>query len=145
VGNDPQYTPSASFETFPFPWPLSTPDNVLTPQQQAHRDAIASAAHALNEARERWLNPPELVRMEPDVVPELPLRLVPVDDEAEKELKKRTLTNLYNKRPEWLANAHATLDIAVFAAYGWPEPPDALSDAEILARLLKLNLEREPA
>ena len=34
--------------------------------------------------------------------------------------------------------AHRQLDAAVFAAYGWP--PD-LSDADILARLLELNLE----
>lgn len=58
------------------------------------------------------------------------------------ELKKRTLTNLYNERPTWLANAHANLDAAVFAAYGWP--PD-ISDQGILARLLGLNPEREPA
>jgi type II restriction/modification system DNA methylase subunit YeeA len=106
VGNDPQYTPSASFETFPFPWPLNTPDDALTPEQQAHRDFIGEAARKLNERRERWLNPPELVREEPDVVPELPPRLVPVSEGAEKELKKRTLTNLYNARPTWLANLH---------------------------------------
>ncbi|MFO1421133.1 MAG: hypothetical protein U1F59_09445 [Candidatus Competibacteraceae bacterium] len=29
------------------------------------------------------------------------------------ELKKRTLTNLYNQRPVWLANAHRALDAAV--------------------------------
>ncbi|HEX8550579.1 MAG TPA: hypothetical protein VF681_03380 [Abditibacteriaceae bacterium] len=49
---------------------------------------------------------------------------------------KRTLTNLYNERPPWLANAHAALDRAVFQAYGWPEE---LADDEILARLLALN------
>jgi hypothetical protein len=72
-------------------------------------------------------------------------RLVPKDDECAKELKKRTLTNLYNQRPAWLDLAHQKLDAAVFAAYGWPEPSDQLSDQEVLARLLKLNLEREPA
>ena len=55
------------------------------------------------------------------------------------DLKKRTLTNLYNQRPAWLANAHAALDAAVAAAYGWPANLDA---AEILERLLALNLER---
>jgi len=50
-----------------------------------------------------------------------------------------TLTGLYNKRPTWLVNAHRKLDLAVFAAYGWP---DNLNDEEILERLLKLNLER---
>jgi hypothetical protein len=34
---------------------------------------------------------------------------------------------------------HKKLDAAVFAAYGWPSD---LSDGEILARLLALNLER---
>ena len=44
-----------------------------------------------------------------------------------------------NQRPTWLANAHADLDVAVFAAYGWPAD---FPDAEILDRLLALNLER---
>ena len=47
--------------------------------------------------------------------------------------------NLYNERPAWLANAHRRLDAAVAAAYGWPAD---LSDDELLARLLALNLER---
>jgi hypothetical protein len=38
--------------------------------------------------------------------------------------------------------AHATLDRAVLASYGWPAD---LPDDEIVARLLALNLEREPA
>ena len=58
---------------------------------------------------------------------------------SEAELKKRPLTNLYNQRPTWLGNAHARLDRAVFAAYGWS--PD-LSDEEVLQNLLTLNLER---
>jgi len=58
---------------------------------------------------------------------------------SEAELKKRTLTNLYNQRPTWLANAHARLDAAVFAAYGWPEDT---ADEDILKNLLALNLER---
>jgi type II restriction/modification system DNA methylase subunit YeeA len=142
VGNDPQYTPSVSFETFPFPWPLNTADRALTPEQAAHRDAIASAAQRLNESRARWLNPPELVREEPDVVPELPRRLVPVDEAAAIELQKRTLTSLYNARPAWLDNLHRDLDRAVFAAYAWPEPPEELPEAEVLGRLLALNQDR---
>jgi hypothetical protein len=56
-----------------------------------------------------------------------------------RELYRRTLTNLYNERPDWLDAAHQQLDDAVFDAYGWPHD---LSDEEILARLLALNLER---
>ncbi|MGE3961604.1 MAG: class I SAM-dependent DNA methyltransferase [Dehalococcoidia bacterium] len=141
-GNDPRYTPTSTFETFPFPWPLNTPDSTLTPEQAAHRDAIGAAAKALDDDRRAWLNPPEWVREEPDVVPSLPPRLVPVDEEAERQLKSRTLTNLYNARPAWLEHRHAALDRAVFAAYGWSEDPSTLEDETILARLLALNLER---
>ena len=56
-----------------------------------------------------------------------------------KRLKKRTLTALYNERPAWLETAHRTLDLAVFAAYGWPSD---LADDAILERLLGLNRER---
>ena len=41
---------------------------------------------ALDEARCHWLNPPEWVRQEPDVVASLPPRLVPVDEDAAKQL-----------------------------------------------------------
>ena len=51
------------------------------------------------------------------------------------------MTNLYNERPTWLANAHDDLDRAVLAAYGWPAD---LPDEELLARLLAINLKREP-
>jgi hypothetical protein len=66
-------------------------------------------------------------------------RLVPKGEASAIQLKKRTLTNLYNERPAWLANVHRRLDEAVFAAYGWPADP---SDDDLLARLLDLNLAR---
>ena len=65
-----------------------------------------------------WLNPPGM---------------------SEIELKKRTLTNLYNQRPPWLDLAHRKLDATVCDAYGWPHD---LGDEEMLERLLALNLER---
>ena len=49
------------------------------------------------------------------------------------------MTNLYNERPTWLANAHRDLDAAVAAAYGWPAD---LTDDQILERLFQLNQER---
>lgn len=57
------------------------------------------------------------------------------------DLENRTLTELYNRRPPWLADAHDDLDRAVLDAYGWP--PD-LDDEALLGRLLALNLERPP-
>ena len=70
-------------------------------------------------------------------VPGYPKRPVPLDDDAAKALKKRTLTNLYNASPQWLADAHAALDAAVAAAYGWPA--DDISDDDVLRELLALN------
>ncbi len=61
------------------------------------------------------------------------------------ERDDRTLTALYNEFPDELAECHATLDRAVFDAYGWSEVPSELADDAILERLLKLNLEREAA
>jgi hypothetical protein len=66
-------------------------------------------------------------------------RLVPKDEECARHLKRRTLTNLYNDRPTWLALAHRRLDEAVAAAYAWLAD---LSDEVILEKLLHLNLTR---
>ena len=71
-----------------------------------------------------------------------PDRLLPVDANVEKELKRRTLTNLYNARPAWLDNAHKALDAAVAAAYGWDDFTPNMAEEEILARPPALNLER---
>ena len=60
----------------------------------------------------------------------------------EKDLAKRTLTQLYNQRPAWLASAHQQLDAAVAAAYGWHDYTPDMADDEILRRLLALNLAR---
>jgi hypothetical protein len=60
----------------------------------------------------------------------------------EAELKKRTLTNLYNGRPAWLERAHQELDKAVAAAYDWADYTPEMPDDEILRRLLALNRQR---
>jgi hypothetical protein len=95
-----------------FPFPRPTDEQ---------RETIGAAARELVRLRDGWLSPPSL---------------------ADSELARRILTNLYNQRPSWLANAHDDLDRAVLTAYGWP--PDA-SDEAILERLLELNLSRPPA
>jgi hypothetical protein len=140
-GNDPRYTSTTTFETFPFPEGL-TPNLDPAYYMNPHAGAIAEAALTLNALRENWLNPPDLVKRAPEVVEGYPDRLLPVDAAAEKELKRRTLTNLYNARPTWLDNAHKALDAAVAAAYGWNDYAADMPEEEILARLLALNLER---
>lgn len=85
------------------------------------RRTIAAATTKLIRLRNAWLDP---------------------TGASAAELKKRTLTNLYNERPAWLANAHSTLDASVADAYGWPAD---VSQEDALGRLLSLNFEREPA
>ena len=82
------------------------------------------------------LNPPEWVEWIEEPVPGYPKRPVPRSEAAAKGLKKRTLTNLYNARPQWLTNAHTALDGAVAAAYGWDAD---ISDDDALRELLALN------
>jgi hypothetical protein len=79
---------------------------------------------AWNERRSKWLNP---------------------EGADEATLKKRTLTNLYNERPSWLAHLHAALDRAVWAAYGWDDNPAETTDEQILERVLAVNGERAGA
>ena len=135
-GNDPRYTPTTTFAKFPFP-PGMAPDVPATQNaSNPHAMAIAQAARNLAEMRNRWLNPPEWVEWMDEPVSGYPKRPVPRDEEAAGELKQRTLTNLYNTRPQWLTDTHETLDAAVAAAYGWK--PD-ISDHEVLRELLALN------
>ncbi|WP_166304364.1 class I SAM-dependent DNA methyltransferase [Bradyrhizobium sp. 2S1] len=139
VGNDPRYTPSTTFETFPFPKGLAPDIPASTYADNPRAVKIAAAARNLNDLRERWLNPPDLVISRPEVVSGYPLRIEPKDAAASAILKKRTLTNLYNEHPTWLANAHAELDAAVAAAYGWPAD---ISEEQALANLFDLNQTR---
>lgn len=108
-----RYSQTLIFETFPFPWPPGE-----EPAGDPRVEAIAQEARELVEKRQAWLSPAGATK---------------------KELKKRTLTNLYNASPTWLELAHRKLDEAVLDAYGWPHDID---DEEILRRLLELNLAR---
>jgi type II restriction/modification system DNA methylase subunit YeeA len=139
VGNDPRYTPSTTFETFPFPEGL-TPD--IPAAKYANDPAaqkIAAAAEHLNELRNNWLAPPDLITRVPEVVKGYPDCILPKNEAAAQVLKQRTLTNLYNERPAWLDKAHRELDAAVANAYGWKSD---MSDDEILTKLLALNIAR---
>ncbi len=129
----PRYTPTTTFETFPFPWSPGREDSA----HPAHA-RISAAAAQLHQERDEWLNPP---------------------DKSEKELKDYTLTNLYNALQVWrgldnmrvkpaaadfaprLDELHRALDEAVCDAYGW-EVAVLDDEEEILRRLLDLNLER---
>lgn len=138
-GNDPTYNAQSCFETFPFPDGLTPNIPAADYASDPRAIAIATAAKRLNELRENWLNPPDLVVRVPEVVAGYPDRIIPKDAAAAVTLKNRTLTKLYNQRPAWLDNAHRDLDAAVAAAYGWPAD---ISDDDALAKLLELNLRR---
>ncbi len=196
----PRYTPTTCFETFPLPWPpgeepgvahppsgeqkqTSQQPGAAAPQEQVQR--ISAAAKAIDDQRERWLNPPEWIdpiARQVDAMDDF----ADVPEEArllvrssaimalaakDKDLKKRTLTNLYNARPTWLKLAHLELDRAVLAAYAAVDPDGDWSedwaevwqdsgagqplaqdhplaakraemDQQVLANLLRLNLTR---
>ncbi len=136
VGNDPRYTPTTTFETFPFPDGLSPDIPAAEYAGDPRAVAIAEAARRLVELRDRWLNPPEWAAWVDEPVPGYPNRPVARDEAAARELRARTLTNLYNDRPQWLADAHAELDAAVASAYGWDA---GIADGEALRELLTLN------
>jgi type II restriction/modification system DNA methylase subunit YeeA len=147
----PRYTPTTTFETFPFPEGLTPNFPAADYASDMRAQRIAAAARRLDELRNNWLNPPDLIHVVPEVTPtaapgeaprRYPDRILPKTAEAAVKLKQRTLTNLYNQRPRWLADAHDELDRAVAAAYGWPED---ISTEDALARLLALNLERTRA
>ena len=153
----PRYTPTTTFETFPFPWP---PGQELGEDEDERVAEIAHWARALVQWRDAWLNPPRTGLY------------AGMGNAYGKMVKKRTLTNLYNglvyyrqtvKSGEPFIQAafdkgtrhsvsraeiqevddiHTALDHAVLDAYGWPYH---LSDEEILERLLALNLERAEA
>ena len=133
----PRYTPTTTFETFPFPDGLSPDIPAADYAGDPRAAAIAEAAlPAWSELRDRWLNPPEWVEWRDEPAPGYPKRPVPRGDSAAKELKNRTLTNLYNAQPQWLKDAHAALDAAVAAAYGWDSN---ISGDLALQMLLELN------
>ncbi len=147
VGNDLRYTTSTTFETFPFPAGLTPSIPAADYAHDPRAQKIATAAARLNELRENWLNPPDLVKRVPEVVAGYPDRILPISPEAEATLKKRTPTNLYNAKPAWLTHAHKALDEAVAEAYDWGDDWRAgkLTDDEILSRLFLMNQERAKA
>ena len=134
----PRYTPTTTFEKFPFPRGLSPELPVSDYAADPRANAIAEAARELVLARDRWLHPPEWVEWVSEAETQYPDRLIPRSPEAAKELERRTLTNLYNSRPQWLDSLHRRLDDAVAQAYGWS--PDIGADT-VLEELLNLNRE----
>ena len=135
----PRYTPTTTFQTFPFPEGLTPDIPAASYANDPRAVAIAKAARRLVELRDRWLNPPEWVEWVEESMVGFPKRAVPTKAAPVRELGRRTLTNLYNERPQWLVNAHADLDTTVSEAYG---SSSDRSDDEVLAMLLQLSLAR---
>jgi hypothetical protein len=144
VGNDPTYNARDCFETFPFPVGMTPRDTAKGVPTGPTATAIAAAARDLDAQRQLWLNPLEWTDRAPEVVAGYPTRIV-AKPGYENDLKKRTLTNLYNEHPMWLVNAHTALDMAVAQAYGWSDYTPTMPDEEILRRLLELNKQRTSA
>jgi hypothetical protein len=78
---------SACVGTFPLPVRL-TPDRPTREYaDDPHAIAIAEGARRLNELREAWPKPPDLVERLPEVVPGFPDRIAPVSPKAAAILK----------------------------------------------------------
>lgn len=115
AGNDPRYTPSTTFETFPFPERIDR-----------HWAAVSAAASHLNELRNHLLDADAALT---------PTKLY---NEVMALKQDRDAT----ARAFPLLIAHERMDRAVTEAYGWHWP---LSDDEALSKLLELSLQRESA
>jgi type II restriction/modification system DNA methylase subunit YeeA len=162
-----RYTPNTCFETFPFPHATPAQENAIAAAAKELNQLREGWLNPPEWTEIRTLEFPgtpdgvwaryidpatikEVTLPGQDNIPEKEWtkikvgtvvypRREPKDAKCAADLKKRTLTNLYNARPPWLDNAHKTLDAAVAAAYGWPAD---LTDDQILEKLLALNLER---
>jgi len=131
VGNDPVYIKTKCFDPFPFPDLTGSQRSALSALGEgldAHRKAIVEA-HP-DATLTKLYNLLERVRAFDRAASsgETPLPL----DDAERALYDRWQIGV-------LKTWHDDIDAAVFAAYGWPA---ALSDEDILERLVELNLTR---
>ena len=114
-GNDPRYTPSTCFETFPFPRPT-----------QGQVDEVVKWAKHLDDLRTQLLEDDDKLTL----------------TKLYNGLNDLRTHRDSSHRAYQLLIAHKRLDEAVAAAYGWEWP---LGDEVILERLLALNLERAEA
>ncbi len=136
----PRYNASLTFETFPFPPGFDF--NTKAAPEGGVFQAIAQAAADLNDWREKWLNPQgwlDWVQTAEEQTAGFPPRPVPKPEHAA-AWKRRTLTNLYNEMPAGLKLRQEKLDQTVARAYGWEDYTPDMDNAEILRRLLALNL-----
>ena len=139
-----RYTPTTTFETFPFPVGLTPNVNPTTFANDSRAIKIDNAVKKLCEQRDRWLYSKDLVKFESEHIDGYPPRIVPKSRSVESIVKKKTLNYLYNSYPRWLELCHQDLDTAVAEAYGWSTDflNGKLTDKEIFHRLLELNNDR---
>ncbi|HZI20615.1 MAG TPA: DNA methyltransferase [Pyrinomonadaceae bacterium] len=121
VGNDPRYTSKTTFSPFPFP--------DCDEQQKARVRELGEQLDA--HRKRRQAEHPGLTLTEMYNVLEK-LRAGEPLSERERATHERGLVSV-------LRQLHDELDAAVADAYGWPA---ALTDEEILERLVRLNAER---
>jgi hypothetical protein len=138
----PAYATTTCFETFPFPDGMA-PNGYTANNSNPHSQEIAAASRALTHLRDQWLAPAEWSIKTAEVDEHYPLR-IEAKPGHEVDLRRRTLTALYNAAPQWLQETHRKLDSAVAAAYGWSDFDDSTPDEILLARLLELNHSRDP-
>jgi hypothetical protein len=72
--------------------------------------AIEASAKSLDQLRNGWLYPANLIKRVPEIAKGFPTRIEPKDATAAKTLAALTLTTLYNDRPTgWLKRADCSM------------------------------------
>jgi hypothetical protein len=121
VGNDSVYNKTRCFEPFPFP--------AASEAQQAEIRKLAEQLDA-HRKRQQALHPTLTLTDLYNAVEKLRAGL---------PLTAKEQSTHENGLAAVVRELHRQLDIAVAAAYGWP---DALADADLLMRLVQLNRQR---
>lgn len=127
-GNDPRYTPTTTFETFPFPWAPGQEDRAHPAYAR-----ISAAARQLDAERSAWLG---AAPHKDHTLTNLYNALQVFRGAARMRTKPAAAD--FAPRLDFL---HHALDAAVCAAYGW-EAAVLADEEEIVRRLLALNRAR---
>ena len=121
MGNDPRYNNTRCFETFPFP-----------DADESQKARVRLIAESLHEHRKRVLDEHNEL-----MLTQLYNVMAALNSGATLTAKERLIHD--KGLVGVLRELHAELDSVVAEAYGWP---GALSDEELLMRLVELNAKR---
>jgi hypothetical protein len=122
----PRYTHTTTFATFPFPEGMTPASDLATARNLPTAAAIERAAKRLDQLRNGWLYPVDLVTSLPETVADFPDRIVPKDQAAARTLAGRTLTTTIDPTGSWR--------LTVCSMKPWPRPMPGLPTLQPMKR-----------